>query len=267
MSLDRILKVLAVAALLALPGVVSAAESGDERARESAEMDALRERLAEEYPGFPVDAIRATPVDGIYEVVSGSDVMYMTPDARYLFRGALLDLEEQRDLTSQRRSEVVHRRVDRLDREGMIVYEPQQGPAEHTITVFTDTTCPYCRRLHDDLMKMIERHPIRVRYLMFPREGLESTGADQMRDVWCADDPRAALTRAKDGDTVARRDDDCDAPIRAHFETGQEIGVDGTPYVLIADGPVFSGYRPYHELLALMGIESAGSDRPASGAE
>lgn len=267
MPTDRILRTLALAVLLALPAAVSAADADGERMSASAEIDALRARLAERHPGFSVDAIRTTPVDGIYEVVSGSDVMYMTPDARYLFRGELIDLEERRDLTAERRQEVVHRRVNRLGADGMIVYEPRQGPARHTITVFTDTTCPYCRRLHRDLMDMIEQYPIRVRYLMFPREGLQSAGADELRDVWCADDPRAALTRAKSDDKVARRDDDCETPIREHFETGREIGIDGTPYVLIEDGPVFAGYRPYHELLALMGIESAGSDRSTPGAQ
>lgn len=267
MPLERLVTTLVLAALLALPHVVSAAEDGaGERASESPEMAELRERIAEQHPGFPVDSIRVTPVDGLYEVVSGSDVMYMTPDARYLVRGALIDLVEKRNLTSRRQSDLVHGRVDRLDQDGMVVFEPEQGPAEHTITVFTDTTCPYCRRLHQDLMDMIESYPIRVRYLMFPRQGLQSAGADELRDVWCADDPRAAMTRAKSGESVARRDDGCEPPIREHFEAAREIGIDGTPYVLIEDGPAFSGYRPYHELLALMGIESPGSDRPSDGA-
>lgn len=268
MPTERRLVMPVLAALLALAPVVSAAEEdAGERASESPEMEALRERLAERHPGFPVDSIRATPVEGLYEVVSGSDVMYMTPDARYLVRGALIDLVEKRNLTSRRQSGLVHGRVDRLDQDGMVVFEPAQGPAEHTITVFTDTTCPYCRRLHKDLMDMIESHPVRVRYLMFPREGLQSAGADKLRDVWCADDPRAAMTRAKSGESVARRDDGCETPIREHFQAAREIGIDGTPYVLIEDGAVFSGYRPYHELLALMGIESSGSDRPNAGAQ
>lgn len=254
MTIRRLPMTLALAALLALPPLAHAA--GDAGGTDAAE---LRARLAEKHPDFPVDTVRATPVDGVYEVVSGNDVMYMTPDARYLFRGALVDLVHRRNLTAERESALVHRRVDRLDPESMVVFEPKQGPAEHTMTVFTDTTCPYCRQLHQDLMRMIERYPVRVRYLMFPRNGLESAGAEQLRDVWCADDPRAALTRAKSGGTVAAHDPGCDTPIRAHFEAGREIGVDGTPYVLIEDGPVFSGYRPERELLALMGIEPVAS--------
>lgn len=254
MTIRRLPMTLALAALLALPYPAHAA--GDAGGTDAAE---LRARLAEKHPDFPVDTVRATPVEGVYEVVSGNDVMYMTPDARYLFRGALVDLVQRRNLTAERESALVHRRVERLDPDGMVVFEPKQGPAEHTMTVFTDTTCPYCRKLHRDLMRMIERYPVRVRYLMFPRNGLESAGAEQLRDVWCADDPPAALTRAKSGGTVTARDPGCDTPIREHFEAGREIGVDGTPYVLIEDGPVFSGYRPERELLALMGIEPVAS--------
>lgn len=266
MPIERLPRALVLAALLALPHAAPAAADVEDDS-DSPEVAALRERLAERHPDFPVDTIRATPVAGIFEVVSGSDVMYMTPDARYLLRGALIDLVDKRNLTAQRQSALVHRRVDRLGQDGMVVFEPKQGPAQHTITVFTDTTCPYCRRLHQDLMDMIERHPVRVRYLMFPREGLQSAGADELRDVWCADDPRAAMTRAKSGGTVERRDPGCEPPIREHFETGREIGIDGTPYVMIEDGPVFSGYRPQQQLLMLMGIAPAASDRRTSGAQ
>lgn len=267
MPIERLPGTLALAALLVLAHAVPAADAAGDGESGSPGVDALRERLAERHPDFPVDTIRATPVDGIYEVVSGSDVMYMTPDARYLLRGALIDLVDKRNLTAQRESELVHRRVARLDEDDMVVYEPEQGPARQTITVFTDTTCPYCRRLHRDLMDMIERHPVRVRYLMFPRNGLESAGADELRDVWCADDPRAAMTSAKSGGTVARRDPGCETPIRAHFETGREIGIEGTPYVIIEGGPVFAGYRPPEQLLSLMGMAPSASDRPTSAAQ
>jgi len=222
----------------------------------SGEIEQLRAQIAEQYPGFEVDSIRATPLDGIFEIVSGTDIMYMTGDGKYLLRGSLIDLQAKRNLTAEQHGELVHQVVDALGDDSMLVYQPAQGPAQHTITVFTDTTCPYCRKLHQDLMQMIQRYPVKVRYLMFPRAGLDSGAADELRNVWCADDPQAALTTAKSGGSVPTRDDSCTTPIREHWQVAHDIGVNGTPYLLLDDdGPVFSGYRPAHQLLTMLGIK------------
>lgn len=236
---------------LASPFMVHAADDAIEE---------LRAQIKEIDPDFEADEIRATPVDGLFEVVSGASVFYMTGDGEFLLRGQLINLENDRNLTSERRNELVHRRVDSLGDDSMVVFPPKNGPAEHTITVFTDTTCPYCQQLHRGLLEMIEQYPVEVRYLMFPRAGLDARAADTLENVWCAADPRQALTDAKAGRSVPRRDADCDTPIEEHFRVAREINVNGTPYLLIDDdGPIIPGYRENEELLEIMGLES-GSD-------
>ncbi|MDC9435736.1 thioredoxin fold domain-containing protein, partial [Clostridioides difficile] len=60
--------------------------------------------------------------------------------------------------------------LNALEKE-MIVYK---APDEkHVITVFTDITCGYCHKLHEE-MKDYNALGITVRYLAFPRQGLES---------------------------------------------------------------------------------------------
>jgi thiol:disulfide interchange protein DsbC len=221
---------------------------GDARAR-------LRERLKAERPQLEIAAIRDTPVSGIYEVVSGGGVYYVTPDARYLFTGDLINLEEGRNLTNDRRAAIAHDVVSGLDRDDLIVFEPANGPAENHLTVFTDHTCPYCQRLHAEVLEMVENHPVEVRYAMYPRAGVDSPAADTLRDVWCADDPALAMTKAKEGDTVPSRASDCSTPLEAHWQAAQAIGVRGTPYIVVGDdGPIVPGYRPRKQLLSMMGI-------------
>ena len=215
----------------------------------------LRARLAEINPEFEPDEIRETPVEGLFEVVSGASVFYLTGDGQYLLRGELVDLDGNRNLTAERRQQLIHRRVESVGEDSMLVYQPRQGPAEHSITVFTDTTCPYCQRLHVGLMEMIEQYPVKVRYLMFPRAGLQADSADTLRNVWCAADPQQAMTDAKAGQGVAQRDAGCETPIREHFRVAQEIGVRGTPYLLIDDGPIVPGYRDNATLLHMMGLD------------
>lgn len=222
-------------------------------AAEEGAAEAVRQRLQEIEPAFQPDEIRATEVDGLFEVVSGSRVFYVTGDGRFLLRGQLIDIENNRNLTAERTQALVRQSIESVGEDNMLVYRPRQGPAQHTITVFTDTSCPYCQRLHVGLLEMIEQYPVKVRYLMFPRAGLQADAADTMRDVWCAADPQQALTDAKAGREVAPRSENCETPIARHFLLGQEIGVTGTPYLLL-DDHVVPGYRPNEVLLQMMGL-------------
>lgn len=215
----------------------------------------LRARLKEARPQLDIASVRDTPVSGIYEVISGGGVYYVSADARYLFSGDLINLEEGRNLTNDRRADIAHDVVRDLDRSDMVVFEPANGPAENHLTVFTDHTCPYCQRLHDEVLEMVENYPVEVRYAMYPRAGTDSSAADTLRDVWCAEDPARAMTAAKAGNSVPSRSSDCDTPMDAHWQAAQAIGVRGTPYIVVGDdGPIVPGYRPRKELLSMMGI-------------
>jgi len=218
--------------------------------------ESLRDHLVENYPGFDLDSVEETPIPGVFEVVGGGDILYMTADGRYMLRGELLDLAADRNLTQDVRDGISHRRVGEIDAADMVVYTPEGGEARHTVTVFTDVTCPYCRTLHEDLLELLAAYPVEVRYLMYPRAGVDSGAADTLRDIWCADDPQQAMTDAKRGERVPARGSDCDPPVTEQYELGQRIGVSGTPYVLLDDdGPVFAGYRPGEQLLQILGLE------------
>lgn len=236
--------------LAACLAVVAAAPAGADDT-----VEALRDQLAEEYPDFTVDSIEPAPIDGLYEVVSGSEVIYMSGDGRYVFRGNLIDLEAERNLTRATRDRLVAERIDAVDEADMIVFEPEDGEIEHTLTVFTDTRCPYCQDLHNDVVDMVESDGIKVRYLLFPRQGPDSEAADELADVWCADDRQAAMTAAKNERDVPARGDDCDAPVAEHYELGREIGVSGTPYTVVDGGPAFSGYRSREHLREVLAGE------------
>ena len=76
----------------------------------------------------------------------------------------------------------------------MIVY-PAKGKAKHVIYVFTDASCPYCHKLHENLPEINEKG-IEVRYIAWPRgEQFMPT----MEAVWCSADRKAAFNQAVQG--------------------------------------------------------------------
>jgi len=46
----------------------------------------------------------------------------------------------------------------------------------------------------------------------------------------------------------------CENPVIAHYTLGQEIGVNGTPAIVLDSGELWPGYLPANELAKRLGI-------------
>ncbi len=135
------------------------------------------------------------------------------------------------------------------------------GHPKYTVTVFTDVECGFCRRLHSQIAEY-NRLGIAVEYVAFPRMGLGSEDYRTMVSVWCASDRRKALTDAKNGKPVPRKN--CTNPVAIHYDIGQRIGLTGTPLIVTEGGGIISGYLAPRDLLErLRKLEQA--DASAAG--
>jgi thiol:disulfide interchange protein DsbC len=116
-----------------------------------------------------------------------------------------------------------------------------------------DVTCFYCQKLHREV-DQLNAKGVEVRYLAFPRSGIESEGAEKLATAWCADDQQTALTELKAG--VELPVNRCEGnPIAAQYELGKEMGVSGTPAIVTSSGELIPGYRPAAALVALLGLD------------
>ncbi len=193
---------------------------------------------------FSTSNVKASPVSGLYEIIVGPRLLYISADGRYIIRGDVIDIDRGENVSESARKQVRIDAVNDLGEDGMIVFAPQD--VERTITVFTDVTCPYCSKLHNEVGQL-NKAGIKVRYLAFPRAGVSSAAYDQMVSVWCADDPQKAMTDAKAGRPVDPKR--CDNPVTEHFQMGQLVGVSGTPTIILEDGSIIGGYVPAKELI------------------
>ncbi len=195
--------------------------------------------IAAELNNVEASDITESPLPGFYEVSVGSNVAYVSKDGRYFVQGELYDLETSENLTEERRAS---KRVDMLasvDADSTIVFSPE-GEVRHTITMFTDIDCGYCRQFHRE-MEQVNALGIEVRYLSFPRTGPDSESWSKAEKVWCADDRNTAMTRAKLGGNVPEAS--CaETPVASHYELGNAVGVRGTPSIYSAGGVHLGGY-------------------------
>ena len=215
-----------------------------------AAQELTKEQLAAEFPGIEVSDILDAAIPGLYEVALGSSIAYVSKDGRYILQGDLYDLSENANLSEIRRSTA---RVDMLasaDPASMIVFSPPAEEVKHTITVFTDIDCGYCRQFHREIDK-VNAMGVAVNYLFYPRTGPETDSWFKADKVWCSEDRKTALTEAKLGGRVP--EDGCEStPVESHYDLGNLVGVRGTPTVFTADGEHIGGYLTPDQLLELL---------------
>ncbi|HYQ73289.1 MAG TPA: bifunctional protein-disulfide isomerase/oxidoreductase DsbC [Gammaproteobacteria bacterium] len=212
-------------------------------AAESGSQAAITESLARVLPGVTPDQIKPSPMQGVSEVLVGPRLFYISDDGRYLLQGSLIDLETRKDISEERRKDIRLDAINKVGADNMIVFPAEEE--RHTITVFTDIDCGYCRKLHKEV-KQFNAEGITVRYLMFPRSGINSPSYDKAVSVWCADDRREALTQAKAGKEITPRK--CDNPVSEQYELGNLLGVSGTPALILDNGELLPGYVPAKRL-------------------
>jgi thiol:disulfide interchange protein DsbC len=193
--------------------------------------------------GVKLTSVKPSAVPGLYEVIAGALVVYVSADGRYLLQGDLFDTKTEQSLTDPSRRTAVKSAIDAMGEKNMIVFSPKHK--EHTLTVFTDIDCPYCRKLHSEIGTYLDKG-IEVRYMMFPRAGKNSDSYRKAVAVWCSDDRNEALTLSKAGKAIPMKT--CDNPIDRHMELANELGLKGTPLLVLDDGTIQPGYVPAEAL-------------------
>jgi thiol:disulfide interchange protein DsbC len=191
---------------------------------------------------------KPTVIPGIDEFVSGSKLFYVSGDGNYFIEGSLIDVKSNKDLTEARLGEGRIAALDKLGVNNMIVFKPKPPKkANHVVYIFTDIDCGYCRKLHSEIEQYMTAG-IEIRYLFFPRAGVGSDSYNKAVAVWCAKDKEKdknkvrqdALTKAKKGDSIDM--EQCDNPVKAHMQLGEEFGASGTPMLVTEKGTIIPGY-------------------------
>ena len=204
--------------------------------------------VASKVPGTSPEDVHATPVPGLFEIMRGTDAAYVTADGKYAIAGDLYDLHTNVDLTENQRRATRVRLLSAIPESQMVIFGPKD--ARHTVTVFTDVDCAYCRKFHSQIADY-NRMGIRVRYVFYPRTGPNTESWTKAEQVWCSSDRHAALTRAKLGEPLSARV--CATnPVAREYALGQAIGLEGTPGIVAANGALVGGYLPPKALLAAL---------------
>ncbi len=203
------------------------------------ELEIARKNIAKQFNGVNPKNIFHSPVPGLYQVAMPPRFYYVSADGRYVVDGDLIDMRTKENVSQEPRNKSVSAAINAMGEDSMIVFG--KDTLKHTVTVFTDIDCGYCRKLHKEVNKYNELG-IRIRYMAYPRAGIGSGSFKKAEAVWCSKDKKAAMTKAKNGEEL--KVDKCNNPVAQHYALGNMIGIQGTPALVLEDGTVVPGYIP-----------------------
>lgn len=149
--------------------------------------DRVEKALATTNPNLSVEGIKDSPIEGVKEIkLSNGEFLYAEPGSDHIFSGRLLTFtgDSWQDHTEQRERQDRAQMLQELDKSTAITFDAN-GQEKHEIYVFTDTTCPYCKKFQAHMDEMNDRG-ITVHYLALPRAGVDSAVANNMARIWCA---------------------------------------------------------------------------------
>ncbi|MBL4585273.1 MAG: thioredoxin fold domain-containing protein [Pseudomonadales bacterium] len=225
----------------------------------SGTIEQIRDRLLSSEPKLPISTVQKSEFDGLYEVeLSNGQTLYTSKAGDYIVVGemykvtteGMVNVNQAAIDESRRKNDVLRAaKVSSLDESQMIIFSPESPKA--TITVFTDIDCGYCRKLHRDVPALNELG-IAVRYLAFPRAGLRSKTYQNMVSAWCALDKREAMNKLKAGIAIATKT--CVNPVADHYQLGHELGVSGTPALVLENGQLIPGYLEPAKMAQAVGL-------------
>ncbi len=214
----------------------------------------LKETLAKNLKASGINAkvtrVQRTELNDLYWVsLEGLPAVYTTADGKYIIQGDVvrLDKNDVHNISEELQAGENKNLLATVNLKDTITYKAN-GNARAVVYVFTDVSCPYCHKFHEE-MAAINAKGIEVRYLAWPR-------AEQfiptMNAIWCSEDRAAAFdTAIKDLPVTAP---DCKSPVAEHYRLGQQIGVNGTPAIYSLDGKYLGGYLTANELAKRLGL-------------
>jgi len=205
--------------------------------------------------------IRVQPslMEGYYQVVSNTgSKFYVNKEVTSMVHGDLIKVDNNilynvsRQESRLRNAKVIS--TIKEQHKGAIVHFPSTSEKKLTkIYVFSDFTCPYCKKLHEALPDLT-RLGVDVYYIPFPRNSMNDMQAVKgLQRIICTPSQTTAFNEAFENpkkyalDSINNPAKNLTCPeaidILSFHNYADILGVKGTPTIFTEDGSMIVGYN------------------------
>ena len=202
--------------------------------------------MEEKYPNIKIDSIEKVS-DSFFEISIQDQLYYLTSDFKHLIVGNVIDFQTGSNLTENKMKRERIKYLSKINDKSVITYKPDS--TKYVLTIFTDTSCPYCQKLHNEVDDLL-MNDVEVRYVLFSRNGNDDDAYEDMVSIWCSKDQKQALDRAFDNDFV--KNESCQNPISDNYSLARDLKVNGTPMIFMEDGLVIPGYVTTDKIMSIL---------------
>jgi len=172
---------------------------------------------------------------GLFEVLIGGQIYYVDPEVSFVLAGRMFDPATREDLTQKRLD--VALKVDFKSLPLANAVKTVRGDGSRVLVTFEDPNCGYCKRLWQN---MGELKNVTIYTFLYPI--LSPDSMDKSKAIWCSKDRAASwdehMVQNKSASTAAA---DCKTPLEQNVALGRDLGINGTPTIVFADGTRSAG--------------------------
>ncbi len=222
-------------------------------------LETVQKGLRHTFPrakSLQIKEIRPASAPGYCEVVVSTgakrqNIVYVSHNGRFLFLGQLFDLQTGRNLTRARLSELNRLSPAELKKlEEVVAFTAGQGPK--TLYLVTDPDCPFCKRMEKVLDSLLKEGQITVKVILYPLERLHPQAKKKCIAIICDHKGWSGLL---EGYVSENQCPEGEKKVSAAQKLLPQLGVRGTPAIILPDGRLLPGAKSRQQLEMILGLK------------
>ena len=183
--------------------------------------------FSQAFPQVKADSFEKTDIKGLYQVVTGQNVLYYLPEKDYIILGEIYN-KEGKSLTGEKKGQLAAKLVESLPLDKAV----KIGDGKNIVIEITDPDCPYCRKASEFMMKKTNI----TRYVFFAPLA-HPNAITKIQYILGAENKVKAYDEMMLGQAIPANappvTDKIKALAQEHMELAKKVGVTGTPTFFI----------------------------------
>lgn len=204
-----------------------------------------------------VKQVKVATIPGLFELTLENKgkqaVVYMDFAKKHLVTGPVFDIATKKQIgaAANQPTKPTTVKAGSIPAENSIVMGNPEGKKK--LFVFTDPECPYCGKLHHELVKLMYMEPDLAIYVkMFPLK-MHPKAYDKARVILSAENPQYLLDKAFAGEQLpSPGPKDSPKAVDDTIRLAESLGITATPTLVLPDGRIMPGYREAGEIKKLL---------------